>query len=171
MIIIAATNKILFVMRGCPGSGKSSTAKKLGEGGVVLSTDDFFVEDGRYVFNPTRLGEAHDWNIKRALKAISEGVSPIVIDNTNVLGWQAKPYVQAALAAGYDVKIAEPSSPWWKKHKPGMSDEEKTRMADELGYRNEHGVPADVIRKMLDSWEHGLTPEGIMESRKPEIQP
>lgn len=32
---------------------------------VVLSTDDFFVENGVYVFEPDFLEDAHKWNQKR----------------------------------------------------------------------------------------------------------
>ena len=35
--------KVLYVMRGISGSGKSSLAKELGKNGVVLSTDDFLL--------------------------------------------------------------------------------------------------------------------------------
>lgn len=32
---------------------------------VVLSTDDFFVENGVYIFEPDFLEDAHKWNQKR----------------------------------------------------------------------------------------------------------
>jgi hypothetical protein len=34
-------------------------------GGVVLSTDDYFSRHGDYRFDPSALGEAHEWNHKR----------------------------------------------------------------------------------------------------------
>lgn len=33
--------KILFLVRGAPGSGKSTLSKNLGTNGAVYSTDDF----------------------------------------------------------------------------------------------------------------------------------
>ena len=39
-------------MRGLPGSGKSTKAKKIaGEHGVIYSTDDFFMVNGVYVYD------------------------------------------------------------------------------------------------------------------------
>ena len=40
-------------MRGLPGSGKSTLAKKIaGNAGVVYSTDDFFMVNGQYMYDP-----------------------------------------------------------------------------------------------------------------------
>ena len=36
----------------------------------------------------------------------------IVIDNTNVRKWEAKPYVKMAQQYGYEVKFVEPDTPW-----------------------------------------------------------
>jgi adenylate kinase family enzyme len=44
-------------MRGLPGSGKSTKAKELaGEQGLVFSTDDFFMVNGKYIFDPKMIG-------------------------------------------------------------------------------------------------------------------
>nr|XP_008509001.1 PREDICTED: NEDD4-binding protein 2-like 1 isoform X2 [Equus przewalskii] len=60
---------------------------------LIFSTDDFFFrEDGAYEFNPDFLEEAHEWNQKRARKAMRNGISPIIIDNTNLHAWEMKPY-------------------------------------------------------------------------------
>lgn len=34
-------------------------------GAVILSTDDYFTCTGYYQFDPSALGEAHEWNHKR----------------------------------------------------------------------------------------------------------
>lgn len=34
-------------------------------GGVVLSTDEYFIQNGQYQFEPNLLGEAHEWNHQR----------------------------------------------------------------------------------------------------------
>jgi adenylate kinase family enzyme len=47
-------------MRGLPGSGKSTKAKKIaGNFGVIFSTDDFFMVNGKYTYNPQMIGEYH----------------------------------------------------------------------------------------------------------------
>ena len=50
-------------MRGIPGSGKSTTAKKIaGETGKIHSTDNYFMVDGEYRFDPKKLKENHEAN-------------------------------------------------------------------------------------------------------------
>jgi adenylate kinase family enzyme len=47
-------------MRGVPGSGKSTKAKKLaGSNGVIYSTDDFFMKNGEYVYDVKFIGDYH----------------------------------------------------------------------------------------------------------------
>ena len=158
--------KFLYVMRGCPGSGKSTVAKTLVIGkrngqepardGVILSTDDFWMKDGVYTYDKARIGEAHRWNEKRAFEAFEAGISPVVIDNTNITAFSMKPYVEVALHFGYEVKIVEPTTPW-------------AFDAEELTKRNTHGVPREVIDKMLIDWEKDLTVEDIEKSKPPTL--
>jgi tRNA uridine 5-carbamoylmethylation protein Kti12 len=56
--------KTLYIMRGVPGSGKSTLAKQLAEGdeSKIFSTDDYWMKDGTYQFDPKMLGNAHEWN-------------------------------------------------------------------------------------------------------------
>jgi NEDD4-binding protein 2 len=55
-------------MRGVPGSGKSTKAKKLaGTDGLIYSTDDFFMKNGEYVYDVKSIGEYHDRNLKRTV--------------------------------------------------------------------------------------------------------
>lgn len=75
--------KRLVVMRGASGSGKSTKAKQLaadylnlyGAEAWIFSTDEFFMRDGQYMFNPAALGHAHCWNQLRAIQAMIQGVS------------------------------------------------------------------------------------------------
>ncbi|KAJ7995138.1 hypothetical protein DPEC_G00241450 [Dallia pectoralis] len=56
---------VLILMRGAPGSGKSTRARELlstGSNGLVLSTDDYFSQENGYLYDPGLLGEAHNWN-------------------------------------------------------------------------------------------------------------
>jgi len=162
-------NKLLIVMRGLPGSGKSTKAKKLQAelGGEIFSTDDYpglyeYTDDG-VIFNGGDKTEsglplivvAHQWNQERAIAAMNQGVSPIIVDNTNVQRWEAKPYVQAATENGYNIAVEEADSDW-------KFD------VQELSGRNTHGVPVAGIQGMLDRWEkEGWDEEGILSSKAP----
>ena len=146
--------KILIIMRGISGSGKSTLAKELGQNGIIFSTDDFFMKNGKYMFDPKKIGEAHQWNLNRAIQAMQQEISPIVIDNTNTQAWEAKKYVEEGKKRGYKIEVREPNTPW-------KFD------AEELAKRNTHGVPKASIEKMLNRWEPDLTEEKILQSKSP----
>lgn len=94
--------KTLILMRGLPGSGKSTKAKELaGKEGLIFSTDDFFMVGDKYVFDPKRIGEYHEKNQERTIKAMKQEKPLIVIDNTNIKLWEMRKYVEAGEAHGY----------------------------------------------------------------------
>ncbi|XP_018591553.2 NEDD4-binding protein 2 isoform X1 [Scleropages formosus] len=153
--------QVLVLMRGAPGSGKSALARSIlqqNRGGVVLSTDDYFVRDGRYCYDQSVLSEAHEWNQKRAKEAFEKGVSPIIIDNTNMQSWEMKPYVALALQYKYKVMFREPDT-WWR-FKPR-----------ELERRTKHGVQKEKIRRMLDHFDRHVSIDSIMCSFKKPLEP
>ncbi|NXN84315.1 N4BP2 protein, partial [Bombycilla garrulus] len=150
--------QVLVLLRGVPGSGKSYLARNLLEdnpGGIILSTDDYFYKHGQYHYDPDCLGEAHDWNRKRAKEAFEMRISPIIIDNTNIQAWEMKPYVTLAQQFKYKVMFREPDT-WWK-FKP-----------KELERRNIHGVSKEKIKRMLERFERCLTVRSILDSSVPD---
>ncbi|XP_038261536.1 NEDD4-binding protein 2-like 1 isoform X1 [Dermochelys coriacea] len=151
-------SKRLYLLRGLPGSGKTTRARQLKRefpGAVILSTDDFFfTEDGTYVFSHDCLEEAHLWNQKRAHKAMKNGKSPVIIDNTNIHAWEMKPYVIMARENNYEVIFQEPDTHW------------KFNVR-ELARRNNHGVPREKIQRMKDQYEHDITFHIVLHSEKP----
>lgn len=155
MVIVANQKKVLIIMRGLPGSGKSTRAKSLATGGEIHSTDNFFMKGGKYVYRPELISQAHEWNEKAAIAAMIQGVSPVVIDNTNIKRRFVEPYVKVARQLGYEIQVAEPDSPWWKKYfKRDMTPSDKTKLVKELMAHGSHDVPESSIMKMLDQWEH-----------------
>lgn len=156
-IKISANDKVLFLLRGLPGSGKSFLSKQLaGETGVVYSTDDFFInkETGKYEFDPKKIGYNHKRNYERTVEALEKGISPIVVDNTFTQSWEGKNYALAAQKYGYKIEIKEPSTEWaWN--------------VEELAKRNSHGVPAEAIQRMKDRYQKDLTVDQIVNSKNP----
>ncbi len=51
--------KNLYLLRGIPGAGKSTLAKQLGD--AHFEADSYFMIDGEYQFDPTKLRKAHEW--------------------------------------------------------------------------------------------------------------
>uniref|UniRef100_UPI00398EF7F9 NEDD4-binding protein 2 isoform X3 n=1 Tax=Pristiophorus japonicus TaxID=55135 RepID=UPI00398EF7F9 len=149
--------RVLFLMRGLPGSGKSTLARMLvqqGPNGMIFSTDEYFCQNGHGQFDPSLIGEAHEWNQKRAKEAMEKGYSPVIIDNTNTQAWEMKPYIAMAFKHNYKVVFREPDT-WWK-FKPR-----------ELERRNIHGVSKEKIKAILEHYERHVTVSTIMMSSQP----
>lgn len=144
-------SKVLVILRGLPGSGKSSLAAKLKFSGEVFSTDDFFIENGEYIFDPYKLNEAHVWNKQRTKQALERGVSPIIIDNTNVEAWEMAPYILLGKKYDYEIIILEPDTPW----------KFNVRV---LASKNKHKVSKSKIQKMKEKYQHNITVEKILKS-------
>ncbi|KAM9389142.1 NEDD4-binding protein 2-like 1 [Phaethornis superciliosus] len=147
----------LVLLRGLPGSGKSTLARQLKRdfpGAVVFSTDDFFIENGVYMFEPDLLEDAHKWNQKRAHKAMKNGKSLVIIDNTNIHAWEMKPYVMMARENRYEVIFQEPDTPWKFN-------------VQELARRNIHHIPRQKIQRMKEVYEHNVTFHSVLHSEKP----
>jgi predicted kinase len=174
-------DKVLYIMRGVPGSGKSYTARQimashgaeLDPTNHIFSTDDFFGSGEEYKKNwaAEKLGRAHAWNFDRFKEAVHKGTSPIIIDNTNIKSWQWSNYVEYAKRFGYRVEIKESESPWWLDHRNMLHDKQKYSkeltdfaaflsgnnpvLSNKYGVKsNVHGVPFETIRSMLDKWEN-----------------
>ncbi|XP_070552923.1 microtubule-associated protein futsch-like isoform X2 [Ptychodera flava] len=143
------SGNVLCLLRGLPGSGKSTLARHLVGNGIILSTDEFFITDGKYEYEFDKLGEAHEWNKIRAKQAMEEWKTPIIIDNTNCQFWEMKPYVALAINYDYTVIIREPKTPWKYKVK-------------ELAQRNSHGVTAGKIKQMLERYDNNVTAEYLL---------
>ena len=147
--------KKLILMRGLPGSGKSTKAKELaGKNGQVFSTDDYFClnEKQEYRFNGSLLGKAHQWNQRRSLDAMHVGIPIVVIDNTHTTIREMRSYLdhmRLAKQLGYQVRIEEPDTEW------------KFR-ANELFARGTHGVPQKHIEKMLNRYVKDVQVEDVL---------
>jgi predicted kinase len=128
--------KVLYIVRGVPGSGKSTFAKSLG--GTHFETDKFFMVDGEYKFDGTKIKEAHKWcqdsvNTAMLLNHTSGLNSIIVVSNTFTQEWEMEPYFQ--MANYFDYKVFS------------------IVVENRHGGINQHGVPEDKIQIMKDRFE------------------
>ena len=97
----------LILVRGVSGSGKSEfTRQFISPTSLVISTDDFFMINGEYEFDPTLLAEYHA-NCLRSVESEMETPSDttchtIVVHNTFTQNWEIKPYKELADKYGYN---------------------------------------------------------------------
>jgi predicted kinase len=122
-----------IIMRGLPGCGKSTLAADLAREAPleVFSTDDYFEQDGVYRFDPSKIGIAHQWNLRRWIEAAQRGQSAIACANTNIHVSEVAPYWATAEAYGYEPVIMQ------------LDCDPEVSIA-----RNVHDVPEAVIRRM-----------------------
>jgi len=93
--------KILYIVRGIPGSGKSTFAKTLG--GQHYEADMYFIDPttGEYKFDGTKIKNAHAWCLDRVKTDMTAARDKIVVSNTFTQEWEMEPYFELAKQYGY----------------------------------------------------------------------
>jgi len=126
---------MLFLIRGLPGSGKSTYAKSLKKGMdcmcIHVEADMFFTDvSGNYNYNPEKVVEAHEWCQRVCMDALNIGAA-VIVANTFTRIREMQPYMDMATDLGIPYAIV---------HVIG-------------NFQNIHGVPEEVIEKMRERWE------------------
>jgi predicted kinase len=125
--------KTLYLLRGLPGSGKTTIGRLLAGKGRTYAADDYFTTLGRYKFDPDLLPVAHRFCESVVGKAMAFGAITIAVANTFIERRHMEPY--RAMARQYGYHLVELTV------ETDLTDEE-------LAARNEHGVPAETIARM-----------------------
>jgi predicted kinase len=124
-------NNRLVLVRGLPGSGKSTYAKSYFIGHIHLEADMYFTQpDGSYDWVAERLGKAHSWCFETTKIMLNNGYD-VVVSNTFTTLKELNPYIE--LANQSDIQYAV------------------FRMTSE--YSSIHNVPQVVIEKMRNRFE------------------
>ncbi len=124
--------KILYIVRGIPGSGKSTFAKQLTAN--VFEADHYFYDnDGNYKFIASEIKDAHKECQDNVRIAMESSIPKIAVSNTSTQEWEMESYFELAKEFGYDVFtiIVE------NRH----------------GGTNVHNVPEDKIEQMKKRFE------------------
>lgn len=142
-----ADSKVMFILRGLPGSGKSLIAQLITEvypNAISCSADDFFTRrDGSYRFDRRQLPSAHASSQDKAKDACIRGCSVVIIDNTNIKMEEFRPYTDMSGSFNYTVITVQPRTPWKFN-------------ATELARRTNHGVNIGTIQRRIDEFEEGI---------------
>ena len=128
--------KQLILLRGLPGSGKSTVAK-LFDKALHFEADMYFLDaDGNYQFDASRIKNAHNWCRHSVMDAMKEGHPIVVVSNTFTQEWEMEVYYLLAEELGYRVisMIVE------NRHEG----------------KNIHGCPDDKIEQMKTRFEISL---------------
>jgi predicted kinase len=133
-------DKKLIILRGLPGSGKSEAANRFVGNGIIHSTDDFFIENGVYVFDHNNVSRFHHFNFLSSVRSMKNGISPIIIDNTNIVASDCADYVESGRMYGYNIIVVEPDTTW-------------AFDIEELMKRSTHDVPRETMVDMLVLYE------------------
>lgn len=122
----------LILIRGLPGSGKTTLAKQMAEKQPfeLIEADMFFEIDGKYRFNPRLIKKAHEWCRVTTGVALASDLD-VIVSNTFTQMWEMKPYFKMARELNVDVEVIE---------------------CKEV-YKNIHNVPKAVLDRMKARWE------------------
>ena len=143
-----SNKKQLKIIRGIPGSGKTTYVKENYPEAVICSADNYFEEVAELnntsyeeEFKPRLVGKAHA-HCRDFFNLMTEVMDEplIVVDNTNINIWEYETdYLDSGERRGYEVEIVEI---------PFEADKAKV-----YHERNTHGVPLDVIKRMIEHYE------------------
>ena len=128
----------LYIVRGLPGSGKSTLGEKLASPHEVedrwhsYAADDWFTDSktGEYNFNPTELSDAHEDCNARVRGAMMSNVETICVCNTFSQHWEVEPYLKLCESYNYTPVVIE--------------------CQNQFG--NVHDVPQESIDAMRERW-------------------
>jgi len=123
--------KTLFLIRGLPGSGKTTLAKQIG--GINVEADQYFMEDGEYKFDASKLKFAHMYceaQTRGWMKMDTEQLSTdtIVVSNTFTTEKEMKSYIE--MAKEFDYRVVS------------------LIVENRHGHKSTHGVPEPTMEKM-----------------------
>lgn len=122
----------LILIRGLPGSGKSTIAQALIQRPMWLhyEADMLFFEDGEYKFDQSKLKDAHTWCQHATESALLNGYN-VVVSNTFTQLWEMQPYFTMAEKQKSAIQVIECKA----------------------NFGTIHGVPEETIKRMRERWE------------------
>lgn len=97
------TKKVVYIIRGIPGCGKSLLAESLAE--TVCENDEFFTNGNKYLFAPDAIQLAIAHCLNKFKEAIEDGIERIAVANVFPDSDSYQTYIKIARAHGYRVFV------------------------------------------------------------------
>lgn len=119
---------ILYIIRGIPGSGKTTLGNKLAPE-YNFAADDYFKNIN---WSPKLLEEAHKDCRNNVEMAMMTGIETVAVSNTFVHQWEIEPYRKMAEKYNYDIIEIIIKSDFSSIHNVPM--EKVTKMKKEFEY-------------------------------------
>lgn len=138
--------KELVLVRGLPGSGKSTEANEaVGHNRLssircprIVEADHYMFVDGKYEWHQSLVDLAHKWCFASAFWLLRK-YDRIAVANTFIRRWQIVPYIEQARK--FQIRV-------WLREAAGNELPQS-----DLAQRNVHGVSVERIEQMMLEWE------------------
>ena len=123
----------LILVRGLPGSGKSTLSKKLSSAmnAYHYEADQYFIKDGVYQFDINRIVDAHDWCQESTRSSLAASVS-VIVSNTFTTRRELRPYFEIAAEFNIIPQIVLCQGTWGSIH--GVPEETLARMKNRFQF-------------------------------------
>lgn len=123
--------KTCILVRGVSGAGKSTFVQECFGRFCNLEADMYFMRDGKYLFEPSKLKQAHGWCQSETEKQMKFGYD-IVVSNTFTTEWEMKPYLDLAEKYGYTVFTVVVEKRHENKDVHNVPEETRQKQAERL---------------------------------------
>jgi predicted ATPase len=127
-----------YIIRGLPGSGKSTLAQQLVNAGIVTNyyeADQYFVRDGQYQFDRSKISDAHDWCQLQVHQAL-EAKNNVAVSNTFTTCRELEPYFEMARYFSIKPTVLLCQSNWGSIH--NVPEQTLQRMKSRFQYNIDH---------------------------------
>ena len=124
----------LILLRGLPGSGKTTLAKLLSENNTypIFSVDDYFTNEltGEYIFRFNDNHLAYKQCEELTKDAMCQKITKIFAHNTFTMDWELEPYFKLASEFKYQLFVVTVENYHQHKNIHEVSDAQIKKMAE-----------------------------------------